>query len=441
MTNILHTLNEIASDTKRSHKIALIEANRHNPLFIRVVKLALDPYTNFHIRKIPEYKPAADNPQSLDWAMDQLVQLTTRSVTGNSGIEHLRMVLGSLSQDDATVVSRIIGKDLRCGMADGIVNSVITGLIPTYPCMLARAFDTKNIKNIRFPAYSQLKADGLRVNVHIVGGKVSIFGRSGKPIDLLGQMDIAALELASHFHGDVVFDGELVVVDGKGNPLSRKIGNGVLNKAIKGTISDKEAATVQAQLWDVIPFEEFKAGIGSQPCVDRYSAVVSAVNSISNNTKFTAIPCEIVNSLEESVAHFQEMLDQGYEGTIIKNMDSVWEDSRSKNMVKMKAELEADLEIIGYNPGTGQFEGMVGSLIAASSDRKVVVSVSGFSHRLRREITDSIDSLMGTIITVMYNERITSQSASRDGVDSLFLPRFVEFRTDKTVADSSDDIK
>ena len=107
----------------------------------------------------------------------------------------------------------------------------------------------------------------------------------------------------------------------------------------------------------------------------------------------------------------------------------------------MKKKLEADLMIIGYNPGTGQFEGMVGSLIAASSDGKVVVSVSGFSHRLRQEITDTIDQLMGKIIAVTYNERITSQSAARDGVDSLFLPRFLEFRSDKTTADNSESIK
>ena len=47
---------------------------------------------------------------------------------------------------------------------------------------------------------------------------------------------------------------------------------------------------------------------------------------------------------------------------------------------------------------------------------------------------------MGKIVTVKYNERISSKSANRNGVDSLFLPRFECFRDDKLVADSSDEI-
>jgi hypothetical protein len=82
---------------------------------------------------------------------------------------------------------------------------------------------------------------------------------------------------------------------------------------------------------------------------------------------------------------------------------------------------------------------MVGSLIVASSDRLVEASISGFSDDLRQEITDDIDSWMGGIVTLMYNERISSKG--RVGVDSLFLPRFTERRYDKTVANSSKEIK
>ena len=441
MTNILNLLDHIASDTKRSHKIALIEANRQNETFKRVLHMALDPYTNYYLRQVPKYTPVVPVPLPLDWALDQLDQLVTRQVTGNAAISLLATILGSVNIDDAVVIKRIISKDLRCGVADATVNAVIKDFIPSYPCMLARAFDAKNIKNIHFPAYSQLKADGLRVNFHVTNGVVTICGRSGKMIDVLGHMDGPILKLAAQFSGDVVFDGELVVVDDAGSILSRKVGNGILNKAIKGTISEQEASMVRAQLWDVIPMGEFKVGKGTIPCQMRFTSLSDAVAVVNDPSKFTVIPCKTVNTLGDAVEHFQEMLDCGYEGIILKNMHSIWEDTRSKHMVKMKAELEADLMIIGYNPGTGQFEGMVGSLIAASSDGKVVVSVSGFSHRLRQEITDTIDQLMGKIIAVTYNERITSQSAARDGVDSLFLPRFLEFRSDKTTADNSESIK
>lgn len=448
--SILQILEDIGSDTKRSHKLALIEKHSGNEQFMRVVKLALDPYTNFYIRKIPDFDPTGK--QTLEWALDQLQKLSTRELTGNAGIEHLRFILASVGLDDAIVVSRIIGKDLRCGMADGIVNAVVKDFIPTYPCLLARPFDDKNIKNIKFPAFSQLKADGLRVNFHVNGDRVSICGRSGRAIDLLGVMDDDIALLGSKWDKPVVFDGELVVVDNNGKILPRKIGNGIINKAIKGTITEEEAKMVRAQLWDVIPADEFKAGVSKKKYKERLAEISTAIESlmpqgadatytalVGNKMKYWIIPGKVVNNIDEAVAHYEELHAAGEEGTILKNFDGLWEDSRSKHLVKMKAEKDCDLEVIGWNPGEGKFTGQVGSLVCASSDRLVEVAISGFSDDLRAEITRDIDSWVGSIVAVMYNERIGSKA--RTGVDSLFLPRFLERRYDKNVANSSKEIK
>lgn len=448
--SILKILEDIESDSKRTYKIEVIKNNIGNELFKRVLKQALDPYINFYIRKIPAYTPTGK--QTLEWGLDELTKLSERQFTGHAGIEHLRNVLNNLSVEDAVVVERIIGKDLRCGAGDGTVNAVSKDFIPTYPCLLARPYDAKNIKNITYPAISQLKADGVRVNFHVDGNKVSICGRSGRDIDLLGHMDDDLIELGKLFPHAVVVDGELVVVDANGKLLSRKEGNGIINKAIKGTISAEEAKMVRAQIWDVIPMSEFKAGVSKLTCIDRFNELSNAVATLlaapdrivdklktGTPLRFWMIPSRIVKNLDEAQDHFQEMLSAKEEGTILKNFCGLWEDTRSKHLVKFKSEKDCDLEIIGWNPGKGKFVGMVGSLICASSDRKVEVSISGFSDELRAEITRDIDSLIGTIVTLLYNERITSET--RTGVDSLFLPRFAEFRLDKTVANSSKEIK
>ena len=435
--SILQILEDIGSDTKRGHKLSLIEKNKSNPLFMQVVKLALDPYVNFYIRKIPDYDPKGG--KTLDWALAELEKLSNRELTGHAGIEHLRSILSSVSLSDAVVVSRIIGKDLRCGMADGIVNAVVEGFIPGYPCLLARGYDDKNIKNITYPAYSQLKADGLRANAIVDGHKVTLCGRSGREIDLLGYLDQPMRHLAAEFPWPVVFDGEFVVVNEHEMVIDRKTGNGIINKAIKGTISEDEAKMIRFQIWDAIPLHEFKAGKSVDTYKHRFERLIHAIDDDFENWKpYWVIPYKIVNSLEEAVAHFEQLLGEGHEGTILKNYCALWEDSRSKHLVKFKAEKDADLEITGWNPGTGKFEGMVGSLIGSSSDGLVVASISGFPDDLRKWITDNIDDLIGKIMTVMYNERISSKGSN---VDSLFLPRFTEFRSDKTVANSSKEIK
>jgi ATP-dependent DNA ligase len=446
MTEILKILDTIGSDTKRSHKLSVIEQYKDNPQFKQVVNMALNPYVNFYIRKIPEYTTQLDENngkhKTLDWALAELEKLSSRQLTGNAGILHLSSILSSLSARDAVIIERVIGKDLRCGMADGIVNAVIKDFIPTYPCLLARPYDEKNIKNIKFPAYSQLKADGLRANAHVEGSKVSLCGRSGRGIDLLGFMDISLANLAAQFPWPVVFDGEFVVVNEHEQVIDRKTGNGIINKAIKNTISEAEAKMIRFQMWDAIPMHEFKAGVSTEDYKTRFERLKSIVESDPENWHpYWIIPTKVVNNIEEAVADFEMYLNSGHEGTILKNFVALWEDSRSKHLVKMKAEKTADLEITGWNPGTGQFEGQVGSLICASSDGKVVVSISGFSIELRRWITDNIDDLIGKIVEVMYNERISSKSKDREAVDSLFLPRFNQWRDDKTVANSSDEIK
>lgn len=443
--SILKILEDIGSDTKRGHKLALIEQHKNNDLFLKVVKLALDPYVNFYIRKIPEYTfrfldGANDSHKTLNWALAELEKLSSRQLTGNAGIEHLRSILSELDSDDATVVRRIIGKDLRCGMADGIVNAVVDKFIPTYPCLLARPYDEKNIKNITYPAYSQLKADGLRANAIVDGHKVTTCGRSGREIDLLGHFDQPMIHLAAKFPWPVVFDGEFVVVDEHETVIDRKTGNGIINKAIKGTITEAEAKMIRFQIWDAIPLAEFRDGKSVDTYKERFERLIQAIDEDFENWKpYWVIPYKTVGSLPEAVAHFEQLLAQGHEGTILKNYSALWEDTRSKHLVKFKSEKDADLEIIGWNQGVGKFLGQVGSLICASSDRLVEVSISGFSDELRQWITDNIKDLIGKIVTVLYNERIKSKS--RTGVDSLFLPRFVEFRSDKTVANSSKEIK
>lgn len=442
--NILSILEQIGADTKRTHKLRILALHKENALLQRVIKLALDPYINFYIKKIPKYTttPIMDGYEykPLEYALDQLTLLSERTLTGNAAILHLSTVLSSVSANDAVVVSRIIGKDLRCGIAAATVNAVFKDLVPVYPCLLARPYDTANAANIVFPAYSQLKADGVRANAVVKDGAVSICGRSGRIIDVLGFLDDDILKIGNLYGTDIFLDGELVVVDGDGKVIDRKTGNGIIGKAIKGTISEEEASSVRLHIWDAFPLDEFVQGQSKDNYRTRYQVLHDKMQ-IYSGTKVSLIDTKIVNDWGEAEAHFQEMLHQGEEGVIVKNFSGIWSNTRSEHLVKMKAEREADLEVIGYNPGTGQFDGMVGSLICSSSDGAVVVAISGFSVAVRHKITEEIDSIIGRIITVVYNSRISSTDASRTDVDSLFLPRFKQFRNDKTVADSSAEIK
>ena len=98
----------LASDAGRNFKLDVLRKHQDNKLLQRVIFLALDPFTQFYIRKIPSYKPArANQADSLDSVLDSLNMLSTRQVTGNTAIEYLTKLLSMLVEDDAKVLSLI----------------------------------------------------------------------------------------------------------------------------------------------------------------------------------------------------------------------------------------------------------------------------------------------------------------------------------------------
>ena len=128
----------LAADASRNFKIDFLKTHKDNDVLKRVILLALDPFTQFYIRKIPSYTPAASNQaDTLDSVLSSLAMLSSRQVTGNAAIDYLTKLLSSLTEDDAKVVEKIISKDLKCGVSEATVNKVWPELIHEYPCMLA----------------------------------------------------------------------------------------------------------------------------------------------------------------------------------------------------------------------------------------------------------------------------------------------------------------
>ena len=440
---ILNLLNDLASNNSRLYKEGLLTQYQDNAVLQKVVKLALDPFTQFYIRKIPDYTPNTNtrNQDTLDEAMRRLELLSSRLVTGNAAIDHLRIVLESVSPDDAQVIERIIAKDLKCGVSDATVNKIWRGLIPEYPCMLASAYDQKLVDRVKFPALAQLKMDGMRFNAVVKGGVCEFRSRNGKEVNIPNaNFALPFIKMAAIYGPDMVFDGELVVVDEAGKVLDRKTGNGILNKAVKGTMSAKEAQQARAVLWDAISLTGFQAGVEKVPYSKRLEDLIGVVDneSMSQLRHYIQVVETVeVESLYEARRVFEQYLAEGQEGIILKTRDGIWENKRSKSLIKFKGELECDLRVVDWEEGTGKNAGRLGALVLESSCGTVRVNVgTGFSDADRDSIVR--ENSVGRIVAVKYNARISDKNST---VDSLFLPVFVEFRDDKSIPDSGKDIK
>jgi hypothetical protein len=432
--NINALFNDLASNASRNYKLEKLREHAHHETLREVIRLALDPFTQFYQRKIPTYKCDGTNA-NIESILPALYDLSSREVTGNAAIEYLRMLLSSLNEDDAKVLERIIDKSLDCGVQVSTANDVWPGLITEYPCMLCSPFEQKLVDKISFPAYAQMKMDGMRFNAIVRDGKCEFRSRNGKEILLLGNLEQEFISLAGSI--DCVFDGELLVMlEGDHQFADRQTGNGILNKANKGTISAKEAAMVHATVWDLIPYVQFVDGYCATPYSKRYSTLEAIVSKQkSDGKKIWNVTSTIVQTLEEAQEIFQGYLAEGYEGIILKDGNGVWEDKRAKHQIKFKGELECDLKIVAIEEGTGKYAGMLGAIVCESSDGKIKVNVgSGFNDAHRKNLGKEI---LDKIVAIKYNSRIKNKL----GEESLFLPIFVEIRDDKDIADSSKDIK
>jgi DNA ligase 1 len=118
---------------------------------------------------------------------------------------------------------------------------------------------------------------------------------------------------------------------------------------------------------------------------------------------------------------------QGFEGIMIKAVDAPYECKRSSFWMKWKPVMTVDLNIIGFEEGTGRNSGRLGAIICegVDNDRNIRVNVgSGLSDADRDEYWHSRNDLLGRVVEVAAD----AVTQNQDGTYSLRFPRFVRFR-------------
>jgi ATP-dependent DNA ligase len=440
--SIFDIVHQLESDNSRLVKEAILTKNKDNKILKEVFFLALDPFTQFYIRKIPAYT-TKDKMWDLGAALKSLDSLSSRKVTGNAAIEYLKNLLEGCEPSDAKILERVIGKDLKCGVSEKTVNKIWKGLIPEYPCMLASGFDEKLVEKITWPAIVQLKLDGMRFNAIVKGDTVEFRSRNGKELTIPNpNFGIPFIKLRDHYGVDMVFDGELLVVDEFGKNANRQTGNGILSKSIKGTMSVAESTYVRATLWDAISLDGFKVGIEKEPYHTRLAKLCNGISHVRNvyahlGHVFDIVWSRQVKDFHEAQKTFEHFLLKGEEGTILKSKDAIWEGKRSKSQIKFKGELDCDLICVDWEEGTGKNKGRLGALVLESACGKLRTNVgTGFTDEHRDMFTR--ENTVGKIISVKYNSKI--QDKGNNGW-ALFLPVFLEIREDKVNPDRLDKIK
>lgn len=422
---IYDVVQKLKAEGSSKAKIQILKDNESD-LLKRVLLATYDYRVTYGIKQIPQYDFRYTVPiQTLDCALDLLIEFGKRKITGNAASDALANMLYSLNRGDAEVVKLVIARDLGCGISTKTINKAFPDLIPIFELMACEKLNSKTEKHLKFPCYAQLKYDAARVCVIVKSGLVTYYTRNGSVYQLSNkQLDDVFINASCGYN--MVYDGELYQLGADGKPEPRTISNGVANKLIHGTATEEQQQKAMISLWDVVPLASFELGLYDMGYEGRYDEILKCFPEAFHPET------HICNTLEEVKELGRSYITQGQEGIIAKNMDGIWERKRVFDCLKVKQEIVSDMLIIGMEEGTGKNAGRLGNLIVQSSCGKVITGV-GIFKGMDESIRDDLwkNSPVGKIAAVLHNGIVTG----KDGTHSIFLPRVIELRFDKTEAD------
>ena len=459
---VLDILKEISSDNGKIFKKDTIEKYKDNKTFTTVLSLAYNPNVKYHIKDISYYGTKQTQMITLDEALIKLNDISSRKVTGDDAKELLNDILSELDSDDDRVIKLIIGKDLKMGCGTSTINKAIPKLIPKTPYMGAVGFNETKAKKLFEDGKEcelDVKMDGRYVNLICKNGSVEMVSRQCKPSlvpnqELINTAKYTSLFIAHKYEIDdgIVFNGELMM-----EGVERYEANGIISSIVSITQKelegkdvtkdkakfkkkhmdfDKAVASVYVTIWDFLPYENYVNNSGyDMPRSNRLDILEKNMPLLTNVIRL--VEYKIVKSYDEAIALFQEWINRGEEGAILKSLDGVWADKKPVYQIKMKLEFTVDLTIVGFNEGAkgSKFEGTLGSLQCMSLDHKLKADAGGISDVLRDEIWSQQALLLHKIVEIKCN----GISTDADGNYSLLHPVFKGFRDD-TGADTLSEI-
>ncbi|MDY2735917.1 ATP-dependent DNA ligase [Intestinibacter sp.] len=417
---------EITASASRKYKQEVLTKYKDDEVVKQYLKITYDPYLTFGISEKKLYKKVSCAAYPADNVFDLFYWLEKYNTGTDAAIKMCQETLAVIASEDqeaATLLEELICKDLSIGVDSKTINSVMPGLIPTFDVQLANKYFDKPeyVEGKEFAITT--KIDGGRIIAIKENGSVSFFTRAGQRYE--GLVDLEK-EMFNRIPDNFVLDGEITLLDYK-NYDSKD----AYKQAMKITRADGEKHGVKMLVFDGMPVADWKA----QCCPLSWSSRRKALEIIF--TKDTYVYFELLPVLYRGTdtSKITELLDaeiaRKQEGVMINICDAKYDFKRTNSLLKVKKMNTLDLQIIGFEEGSGRLTGTLGAILVRYKDGNVVKVGSGFTDCLREEIWKNQGKYLDTICEISYFEETTNA----DGGKSLRFPIFKDFRTDKLEAD------
>lgn len=440
-------VDEVQQNNSRNYKLEVLKKYKENENIKRYLDFIYNPYKITGISEGKLYKEVSMVVQGVTSMYELMDYLLVHNTGRDEDIAVIQQYKDTLDSDYYEIFDSVVTKSLSLGVDVLSINKCMGNLIPVFSVQLAnKYFDKPEVVEGKTFALTT-KIDGGRIIAIKENGKVTFYTRQGQVYE--GLVDLEK-EMLEKLPDNICLDGEITLLD-KGNLTSKD----QYKETMKITrTKNLEKHGVKMLVFDCMRAEEFRNQKCETPYFIRRGDLLAwfgqhyieeglANSSEFNEYKFTN---NIISFLNTKYTYFNILpilyegsdtneitkwlnynIDHGEEGVMINILDAPYSFKRTSDLLKVKKMLDIDLEVVGYEEGSGNFSGMLGAFLVRYKEGNIVKVGSGFNKELRQEIWKNPDAYIGKVISVQYFEETVNQQ----GGISLRFPVYLDFRSDK----------
>jgi len=257
--------------------------------------------------------------------------------------------------------------------------------------MLCYPFEEKRLARWNPPYLVQPKFDGERCRAVRVGGAYLLLSSEENVIVSVPHINEAADKLLTSHE----LDGELYV-------------HGWSFEEIHSVVSRTKNLHPDYQ---AINFHVFDVVVGGPQYVR--SKVVPELNLKPPLFSVPTVPCW---TLDDIMKTYDQLIEQGYEGIVVRHIDNEYIRRRSPLVMKFKPKKDNFYEIIDYKEEIdkeGHPKGRLGALVCRGSDETIFSVGSGLTDEDRETIWSTREELAGKLCHVQYQHLTPGKGVPR----------------------------
>lgn len=256
--------------------------------------------------------------------------------------------------------------------------------------MLAHKYEDYKTK-IKFPLGSQKKLDGVRCIVR----KDGMWSRNGKKI-ISAPHIFESLKTLFETNPNLILDGELFAL--KESCDFNKIISCVKKTKPKPEDLIESEKYIQYWIYDC----------PSNPGI--FTERIKFLKTLNLSEYCVLVSTEIINNETELMEWYKEYINEGFEGQMLRVLDSPYQTKRSSYLLKHKSFMDDEYVILDILEGQGKLTGKAGTMVFETKNGDRFNSSINGDHSYLEEIWLNKDKYIGLTATVKYFELTNTEN-------------------------------